>query len=41
MSSTRATNIFTDVTPPGLTSVNAFFLAMVNLPTGQILLTDQ
>jgi hypothetical protein len=32
---------FTDVTPPGLTSENAVYLTMLNLPTGQILLTNE
>src|SRR5436190_9447283 len=36
-----STNIFTDVTPVGLTGLNAFFLNMVTLPTGQVLVADQ
>jgi hypothetical protein len=32
---------FTDVTPPGLSNENAVFLTMLNLPTGQILLTNE
>jgi hypothetical protein len=32
---------FTDVTPPGLASENAVYLTMLNLPTGQILLTNE
>jgi hypothetical protein len=34
-------NVFTDVTPPGLTNINSFFLDMVNLPTGQVLVGNQ
>jgi hypothetical protein len=32
---------FTDVTPPGLSNENAVFLTMLNLPTGQVLLTNE
>jgi Legume lectin domain len=35
------TQTFTDVTPPGLTNVNAVGLNMLVLPTGQVLLTNE
>jgi hypothetical protein len=36
-----ARQTFTDVTPPGLTNENAVYLTMLNLPTGQVLLTNE